>query len=112
MTRFRGYDDFLWSDAVPSDSQALTSSSRPKILPLQFDRRTMRRAVGGVVPGVAIAIEGLGGRDAFRRDQSFQCRQPMPVIGLAGVGIAGRLRALDLIGKRRNPFVPREQAAR
>src|SRR5260370_15501045 len=112
MTRFRGYDDFLWSDAVPSDSQALTSSSRPKILRLQFDRRPMRRAVGGVVPGVAIAIEGLGRGDAFRPDPPFHRREPMPVIGLAGIGIAGGPRAPDFIGKRCSPFVPPEQSAR
>src|SRR5882724_2840262 len=36
----------------------------------------------------------------------------MPVIGLAGVGIALRLRALDFFGKRLGPFVPGEQSAR
>ena len=36
----------------------------------------------------------------------------MPVIGLAGIGIARCLRALDLIGQRCRPFVPGEQAAR
>ncbi len=34
----------------------------------------------------------------------------MPVIGLAGVGIAGRLCALDLVGQRGGPFVPGKQA--
>src|SRR5258708_27048697 len=36
-----------------------------KILGLQFDRRTMRRAVGGVVPGIAVAMQGIGGGDAL-----------------------------------------------
>ena len=36
----------------------------------------------------------------------------MPVIGLAGVGIAPCLRAFDFFGKRFGPFVPGEQSAR
>src|SRR5205807_6563673 len=35
---------------------------------------------------------------------------PMPVITLAGVGIALRLRPLDLFGERCRPFGPGEQA--
>ena len=35
----------------------------------------------------------------------------MPVVGLAGIGIAGRLRALDFLAQRRHPFGPTEQAA-
>src|SRR5260370_10824257 len=100
-TRFRGYDGVLSRDAMPHFSRG-----RRKILRLQFDRRTMRRAVGGVVPGIAIAMQGIGGRDAFRSDELFQRRKPMPVIGLAGVGIAASLRALDFIVKRRVTFSP------
>src|SRR5438270_12714185 len=79
-------------------------SQLAKILRLQFDRRTMRRAVGGVVPGIAVAMQGVQRRQALRRDQSLQCRQPMPIIGLARVGIAGSLRPLDLVGQRGSPF--------
>ena len=82
-----------------------------KILRPQLDRRAMRRAVGGVVPGVAVAVQGIRGRDALGRDQPLQRRQPVPVIGLAGVGIAFGLRALDFLGERGGPFVPGEQAA-
>src|SRR5882757_6751705 len=35
----------------------------------------------------------------------------MPVIGLASVGIAGSLGAIDLFGERARPFVPGEQSA-
>src|ERR1700712_1772424 len=56
-----------------------------EIFRLQFDRRTVRRAVGGVVPGVAVAVQGFGAGDALGGDQSFQGRQPVPVIGLPGV---------------------------
>src|SRR5258708_20301331 len=81
-----------------------------KILGLQFDRRTVRRAVGGVVPGVAVAMQGIGGGDALFGNQAFQRHQPVPVIGLAGVGITAGLRACNLVGERCRPFVPGEQA--
>jgi hypothetical protein len=35
----------------------------------------------------------------------------MPVIGLTGIGIAGSLRALDLVGEGSRPFRPGEQPA-
>src|ERR1700730_14889510 len=92
--------------------QATPSRCRRKILCLQFDWRTMRRAIGGVIPGIAIAVKGFGGGDTLGSDQSFQRREPVAVIGFAGVGIALRLRALDLVGERSRPLVPREQAAR
>src|SRR5438876_5706920 len=79
---------------------------RPKILWLQFDWRTVRGAIGGVVPGIAIAVQGIGCRDAFGGDQSLQRRQPVAVIGLASIGIAVRLRALAFVGKGSGPFVP------
>src|SRR6266481_9039994 len=55
-----------------------------KILRPQFDRRTMWRAIGGAVPGIAIAMQGFGRCNAFRGDEFLQCREPMPVVGLAG----------------------------
>jgi hypothetical protein len=30
-----------------------------KILGAQFDRRAVRGAIGGVIPGIAIAVQGL-----------------------------------------------------
>src|SRR5882724_1222257 len=88
-----------------------TLRCRPEILRPQFDRRTMGRAVGGMVPGVAVAMLGFEGCDTLRRDQFLECREPMAVIGLAIVGVTARLRALDFIGKRCGPLVPGEQAA-
>ena len=82
-----------------------------KIRRRQFDRRAVRRAVGGVVPGVAVAVQRLGGGDAFGGHQMFQRRQPVPVIGLAGIRIARGLRALDLVGEGCGPLGPAEQAA-
>ena len=77
----------------------------------EFDRHAVRRAVGGVVPGLAVAMQRLCGGDALGGNQMFQRRQPVAVIGLAGVRIAGGLGALDLIGEGGSPLGPAEQAA-
>ena len=65
-----------------------------------------------MVPGVAVARERLLVGDALRGDDALERIEPVPVIGLAGIGIAGRLRALDLLAEHRRPFRPGEQAAR
>src|SRR5215813_1892508 len=57
----------------------------PKILRLELDRRAVRRALGGVVPGVAIACERRAVGHALRRHQPLERVEPMPVISLAGV---------------------------
>src|SRR5580704_600495 len=62
-----------------------------------------------MVPGVAVTVERLRRRHALGRDQPLQRREPMPIIGLAG--IAFRPSALDLFGQRRGPFFPDEEAA-
>src|SRR5262249_7527279 len=48
--------------------------------------------------------------ETFVRDQALERGEPVPVIGVAEVGIAGRLCALDLRGERRRPLGPGEQA--
>src|ERR1700694_4926161 len=88
-----------------------SSRRRPKILRLQFDRRAVRRAVGGVVPGVAIAAKGVGGGDAFLGNQLFKRGKPVPIVGFAVVGIAASLRAPDFVGERSCPFVPGKKPA-
>ena len=75
-----------------------------EILRPQFDRLAVRRAVGGVVPGVAVARERRRVGDALLGDQAFERGEPVPVIGVAGVGIAGGLRALDLLGRAPPPI--------
>ena len=51
----------------------------------------MRRAVGGVVPGVEVALERRGVGRALLGDDPLQRVEPVPVVGFAGVGIAGGL---------------------
>ena len=48
---------------------------------------------------------------AFRGDDPLERRQPVAIVGLAGIGVAGLLRPGDLGGKRRRPFRPGEEAA-
>ena len=86
-------------------------SSNREVVRLELDRRAMRRAVGGVVPGVAIARERRRVGHAFLGDDPLERVEPVPIVGLAGIGIAGGLRALDLLAERRRPFGPGEQAA-
>src|SRR5438105_10262855 len=64
-----------------------------------------------MAPGVAIARQRVRAGDAFFGDDALERSEPMPVIGLAGVGVAQRLRAPDLVGQYRRPFAPAEQAA-
>jgi hypothetical protein len=69
-----------------------------KILRLQLDR--LNHAACGRRRGPRRRGSGAASRSRRRPcgDQPLQRREPMPVVGLAGVGIAGRLRALDLVG--------------
>ena len=83
-----------------------------EVFRLELDRHAVRRAVGGMVPGVAVARERGRVGHALLGDDALERVEPVPVIGLAGVGIAGRLRALDLVRQGRRPFGPGEQPAR
>src|SRR5581483_4081272 len=49
--------------------------------------------------------------DTLLSHHPFERREPMIVVGLAGVGIACGLRLLDLVRKHCSPFGPLEQAA-
>src|SRR5580704_4920676 len=89
----------------------MMSSLIVKIAWLKLDRRAVRRALAGMLPGMAGARELARVGDAFFGDDALQCSEPMMIIGLAGVGIAGGLRLLDLVAQRRRPFRPGEQAA-
>ena len=71
----------------------------------------MRGAFARALPGVASSRQHIYIGKAFGGDDAFQRRQPVVIIGLAGVGIAGSLRLLDFIAERRGPFGPGEQAA-
>src|ERR1700692_2197795 len=64
-----------------------------------------------MLPSVARARELPRVGDAFFGDDAFQRGEPVMIIGLAGVGIAGGLRLLDLVAERCRPFLPGEQAA-
>ncbi len=78
-----------------------------KIVRRQFDRLAMRRAVGGMVPGVAVTMPWSAMPNTLGGDEALQRRKPMRVVGLTRIGIAGGLRALDLLAKRLRPFTSR-----
>jgi hypothetical protein len=71
----------------------------------------MRRAVGRVVPGVAIAREFVARARALVGHEAFERGEPVPVVGVAGVWIAGCLCGGDLRGERLGPLDPGEEAA-
>src|SRR5579883_1000414 len=78
---------------------------------LQRDRRAVPGARAGAPPSLGGARqrrridEALGGDNAFKRGE------PMAIVGLARVGIAGGLRFPDLLAKGLRPFLPGEHAA-
>ena len=89
-------------------SENASRGNRPQ---RQHDRRAVRRAVGGVVPGIAIAMQRVRAGDAFFGDEALQRLEPVPVIGFAGVGRRPAWARFDLGGTARRPFGPGEQSA-
>jgi hypothetical protein len=83
-----------------------------EIFRAQLDGSAVRRTVGGMIPGIVIAGQRRCVGNALFRHQAFEGVEPVPVVCPAGVGIARRLRPLDLGAERRGPFRPGEQAAR
>src|SRR5208282_2463027 len=73
------------------------------------------RAVRGSRARAAPSLSGVGQHarvgKAFCGNDAFERGEPMVVIGLAGVGIAGGLRLLDLVAESGGPFRPGKQAA-
>src|SRR5436305_1422226 len=50
-------------------------------------------------------------RDALLGDEAFERLEPVPVVSVAGIGVAFGLRPLDLRAERLGPFRSGEQAA-
>src|SRR5215208_4201000 len=73
--------------ANSSSCSGVIGSSPVEILGAQVDRHAVRGAVGGAVPGVAVARQIGRVGDALLRDQPFERGQPVLVIGVAGVGV-------------------------
>ena len=82
-----------------------------EILGLELDRRAVRRAIGGVRPRALITRQRARVGDALLGDDPFERGEPVAVIGLAGIGIARVLGALDFLAQRLRPFLPSENAA-
>jgi hypothetical protein len=80
----------------------------PKILLPQFNRLAMRSSICGSSPRIVIVPKRRIGRETFRRNDPFQRRKPVVVVGFASVRISGCLGSADLLGKCRCPFFPTE----
>src|SRR5689334_15540930 len=70
----------------------------------------MRGPVGRTVPGIPITGKCWRIGHAFAGDELLQRIEPVPIIGLPGIGIACALGAFDLLGECGRPFRPGEQA--
>src|SRR5258708_34173243 len=70
----------------------------------QGNRLAMWCCLCRAVPGVTTIAHGLDTADALQHDQRFQRCQPMLIIGVAEIGIAGCLRRLDCRRQGRCPF--------
>src|SRR6516162_11676362 len=78
---------------------------------LELDRRAVRGAFAGMLPRVAGARQLLRVGQSFGSDDALERVEPVMIVGLAGVWIAGGLRLLDLLAERRRPFRPGERTA-
>src|SRR5258708_12283429 len=70
------------------------------------DRRAMRRAIRRALPGVVIALERSTICDALAGDHAFKRREPVTIVGLAGIRIPCALRRLDFLTQHRGPPLP------
>lgn len=64
-----------------------------------------------MLPCVPITRECHGIGQAFVRNHTFKRFEPVPVISRTGIGIAQRLRTLDLVAQHVRPFRPSEKAS-
>src|SRR5215472_3359474 len=69
----------------------------------------MWRAFGSPLPGSVTARQGGRVGNAFFGDDTLESSEPMMIISLTSVGVAGRLRPADLLAQNCCPFAPGEQ---
>src|SRR5215469_16742409 len=110
---------WMWQSHAPAGA-ASRGGARPaelgtalvsaEVIGEKLDRLAVRGAVGGAVPGIVVARKRLAAGDAGLGDQPLERGEPMMIVGLASVGIAGRLGALDLVGEGRGPLRPGKEA--
>lgn len=76
----------------------------------QHDRLAVRRSRRGVGPGVFERVQLLGTAQAFVDDERLERVEPVRVVSVAAVGVAGGLCALDGPGQGLRPLGPAEGA--
>ena len=112
------------AEAVGTLRETLVGGSkfRPGALPIlrlysgeivgrQLDWPAVRGAAGGAVPSVTVPPQILFARDSLLGHQALESGEPVPVVGLASMRIAGSLRPLDLVCQNRRPLAPGEEPA-
>jgi hypothetical protein len=67
----------------------------------------MRGARARALPGVAGQGKRLQVGKTFHGNKPLKRGKPMVIVGLAGIGIAGRLGFFDFLAERRGPFLRR-----
>ena len=116
---------FMWGGPSPCDphvygryqgrasaqSRGRLASPRLKILPPEFDRHSVRRPIGSMVPRAGIAGQDVRRGHSLLRDDTLERGEPVAVVAVAGVGTAGCLRLADLLPKRPGPLLPAEKPA-
>jgi hypothetical protein len=85
------------------------SPSAAKVFRLQLNRFPVRRSLRCVLPGLVVLRQSLRRGRAFFGDHAFEGREPMTIVGFAGVGIAGGLCLFDLLTEHCGPLAPGEQ---
>ncbi len=89
--------------------QAKTNfASVVEVVRLERDWTSVRRARASALPGVASPRHHGRVGHAFFGENAFQRGEPMPVVGFARIGIAGRLRFFDFFTQYFRPLFPGE----
>jgi hypothetical protein len=97
--------------SVPFGTDPPVWPSIAEVAGLELDRCAVRRAFARALPGLAGPGECRRVGQTFVREDAFERGEPVMIIGLAGVRIAGRLRFLDFCAEGSRPFPPGEKAA-
>src|SRR6185295_11683100 len=90
---------------------AIAGACRGRLLPglrRQLDRLTVRRVARGLGPGVLALRQLVAADQALGGDQALERGEPVQVVGVAEIGVAGGLRGADLAGEGLGPLGPRE----
>ena len=87
-----------WSRTVAAQASVAEVPSE------QLDGFAVRRTISSMIPRALIAGELFNRTGTLRCNETFECAQPMRVIGVTKVGIASRLCSHDFSRECIRPF--------